>query len=183
MIHGPIRQDSGQKQAGFDSCPDFQYLRAMEQTLVSNKEVVDGLRQVTADTYALMGQTHLCHWNVEGHGFFALHQAFEEQYTELFTAVDEIAERVRALGAYAPGGLGNLANMSGFSEIDEDAAADKMVKSLHDQHMTLMERAKKVRDAAADAEDKETEDLMIQRIQIHEKTAWMLRSYLRDTAK
>src|SRR6056297_2871651 len=78
--------------------------------------VVDSLRQVLADSYALLGQTHICHWNVEGPGFFALHTAFEEQYTELFTAVDEIAERIRSLGAYAPGGLNNLADLAGMKE-------------------------------------------------------------------
>lgn len=131
-----------------------------------------------ADTYALMGQTHLCHWNVRGPGFFALHAAFEEQYNELFTAVDEIAERVRALGCFAPGGLFNLANMAGFKEIAEDASAEEMVQSLYDQHAKLIQNARKVRDAAAEADDPETEDLMIARIQIHEKTSWMLKSYL-----
>lgn len=150
----------------------------MSNTETVNKDVVDGLRQIVADTYTLMGQTHLCHWNVEGPGFFALHSAFEEQYTELFTAVDEIAERVRALGAYAPGGLSNLAGMAGFKEIEEKTPAEEMVKSLHEQHTALIANARKVSAAAAEAGDNETEDLMIARIQVHEKTAWMLRSYL-----
>jgi len=150
----------------------------MSDTEKLNKEVIDGLRQIVADTYALMGQTHLCHWNVEGPGFFALHTAFEEQYTELFTAVDEIAERVRALGAYAPGGLSNLATMAGFKEIAEKTPAEEMVKSLHEQHSKLIADARKVRDAAGQAGDNETEDLMIARIQVHEKTVWMLKSYL-----
>lgn len=68
----------------------------------STESVVDSLRVVLADSYALMAQTHICHWNVEGPGFFALHAAFEGQYTELFTAIDEIAERIRSLGNYAP---------------------------------------------------------------------------------
>jgi starvation-inducible DNA-binding protein len=71
-------------------------------------KVIEALRQVVADTYALIGQTHICHWNVRGHSFFSLHTAFEEQYNELFLAVDEIAERIRAKGALAPGGLLNL---------------------------------------------------------------------------
>ena len=98
----------------------------------SNSAVIDALRQAVADSYALIGQTHICHWNVRGPGFFALHTAFEEQYTELFTAVDEIAERIRALGALAPGGLGNLAAMAGISEIAEDASAEAMVQHLAD---------------------------------------------------
>ncbi len=133
---------------------------------------------MVAETYALIGQSHLCHWNVKGPGFFALHAAFEEQYNELFMAVDEIAERIRALGALAPGGLGNLATMAGFKEIAEDASAEVMVQSLHDQHIKVIQTLKSVRDAAADAGDNETEDLMIARTQAHEKTAWMLKSYL-----
>lgn len=76
--------------------------------------MVEALRQVVADTYALIGQTHLCHWNVRGPSFFSLHNAFEEQYSELFIAVDEIAERIRAKGSLAPGGLANLAAMAGM---------------------------------------------------------------------
>lgn len=142
-------------------------------------KVIDALRQVLADSYALMGQTHLCHWNVEGPSFFALHMAFEQQYTELFTAVDEIAERIRALGAYAPGGLSNLAALSGMKELAEKASAEKMVQHLATLHSKLIADAKTARDLAADNGDKETEDLMIGRIEIHQKTLWMLESYLK----
>lgn len=142
------------------------------------QNVIDALRQVVADSYALLGQTHICHWNVRGPGFFALHDAFEQQYTELFTAVDEIAERVRALGSLAPGGLRNLSDMAGMSEIDEDAKAEAMVEHLAKCNRGLIDDAAKARDLAADADDKETEDLMIARIQVHEKTVWMLESYL-----
>ncbi len=148
-------------------------------TSTGNKKVVDGLRTVLADTYALMGQTHLCHWNVEGPSFFALHNAFEEQYTELFTAADEIAERIRALGAYSPGGLRSLADLAGMNELDEKVSADKMVASLLQDHQKLIKDAGKARDLAGDANDNETEDLMIARIQVHEKTAWMLKSFLK----
>lgn len=144
----------------------------------SNSAVIDALRQAVADSYALIGQTHICHWNVRGPGFFALHTAFEEQYTELFTAVDEIAERIRALGALAPGGLGNLAAMAGISEIAEDASAEEMVQHLADVNQKLVDTLGKARDAAADADDSQSEDLMIARIQVHEKTIWMLKSYL-----
>ena len=82
-----------------------------------NEPIINALRLVVADTYALIGQTHLCHWNVRGPSFFSLHTAFEEQYTELFTAVDEISERIRAKGALAPGGLSRLAEMAGIEEI------------------------------------------------------------------
>lgn len=141
-------------------------------------EVIDALRQVVADCYALLGQTHICHWNVRGSSFFALHAAFEEQYTELFTAVDEIAERIRALGALAPGGLANLAKMAGIEEIEEDANAEAMVRHLTKVNRQLVSDLAKARDLAGEADDAETEDLMIARIQVHEKTIWMLESYL-----
>lgn len=143
-----------------------------------NKSVVDSLRLVVADSYALIGQTHLCHWNVRGHSFFSLHQAFEEQYNELFQAVDVIAERIRALGSLAPGGLSRLAKIADIQEIDEDTSAKNMVKSLIEANEKLLKDLKAARDCAAEKEDSETEDLMIARIQVHEKTVWMLKSYL-----
>jgi len=151
----------------------------MDTQTQTKTQVVDALRQVVADSYALMGHTHLCHWNVEGPNFFALHTAFEEQYTELFSAIDEIAERIRALGAYSPGGLSSLSRMAGFQDIEEDAPASKMVESLVNLNEILIRHAGEARDAAAAADDKETEDMMIARIQVHEKTCWMLRSFLK----
>jgi starvation-inducible DNA-binding protein len=149
-----------------------------KKTAKKSNSVVEALRQVVADSYALLGQTHICHWNVRGHNFFSLHNAFEEQYTELFTAVDEIAERIRALGALAPGGLGNLAKMAGVKEIPEDTSADKMVAHLVQVNKKLVANLQKARDEAAATGDAETEDLMIARTQVHEKTIWMLDSFL-----
>ena len=143
-----------------------------------SQPVIDGLRQVVADTYALIGQTHICHWNVRGPSFFSLHTAFEEQYTELFTAVDEIAERIRAKGALAPGGLAHLAAMAGIDEIAEDASARDMVEHLVRANEKLVADLQSTRDHAGEAGDSETEDLMIARLQVHEKTVWMLKSYL-----
>jgi len=143
-----------------------------------NSQVVAALRQVVADTYALIGQTHICHWNVRGPSFFSLHTAFEQQYNELFLAVDEIAERIRALGAFAPGGLSNLARMAGIDEIAEDASAEDMVRHLVKANEKLLADLQKARDLAGEAGDSESEDLMIARIQVHEKTIWMLKSYL-----
>ena len=140
--------------------------------------VVESLRQVVADTYALIGQTHICHWNVRGPSFFSLHTAFEEQYNELFVAVDEIAERIRAKGALAPGGLSQLAQMAGIDEISEDASATDMVVHLVKANEKLLADLKAARDHAGEANDSESEDLMISRIQVHEKTVWMLKSYL-----
>ncbi|MDX1680644.1 MAG: DNA starvation/stationary phase protection protein [Akkermansiaceae bacterium] len=144
---------------------------------MSNK-TIESLRLVVADTYALIGQTHLCHWNVKGPSFFSLHNAFEEQYNELFAAVDEIAERIRALDALAPGGLRNLADLSGITEIAEDASATDMVAHLVKANEKLLKDLETCRDNAADEGDSETEDMMIARIQVHEKTVWMLKSYL-----
>lgn len=141
-------------------------------------KVIETLREVVATSYALLGQTHLCHWNVRGPSFFALHAAFEAQYTELFTAIDEIAERIRALGALAPGGLSNLAQLAQVKEIEEDAKAEAMVAHLAAVNRQLVEKLIAARDAAGTAEDTQTEDLMIARIQVHEKTIWMLDSYL-----
>ena len=140
--------------------------------------VVEDLRQVVADTYAVIGQTHICHWNVRGPSFFSLHLAFEEQYNELFLAVDEIAERIRAKGALAPGGLSNLARMAGIEEISEEAGAAEMVKHLVTANEKLLADLRVARDSAAENGDSESEDLMIARIQVHEKTLWMLKSYL-----
>lgn len=145
----------------------------------NDPKVVDALRIVLAKSYALLAQTHLCHWNVEGPSFFALHDAFENQYNELFTAVDDIAERIRALGAYAPGGLTRLAKIANFDEIDESEDAKSMVSHLAKLQSDLIISLGKARDVAAEVEDKETEDMMIARIQNHEKTLWMLKAFLR----
>lgn len=143
-----------------------------------SQQIVEALRLVVADTYALIGQTHICHWNVRGPSFFSLHTAFEEQYNELFVAVDEIAERIRAKGALAPGGLANLSRMAGIEEIAEDASAQDMVRHLVEVNEKLLSDLRDARDRAGEAGDSETEDLMIARIQVHEKTVWMLKSYL-----
>ncbi len=151
---------------------------AKKKSTQAADKVITALRQVVADSYAVLGQTHICHWNVRGPSFFSLHNAFEEQYTELFGAIDEVAERIRALGALAPGGLGNLAKMAGMKEIKEDASAKEMVKHLSAANKALVANLVNARDAAGAAGDDQTEDLMIARIQVHEKTIWMLDSFL-----
>jgi len=143
-----------------------------------SKTTIEALRLVVADSYALIGQTHLCHWNVRGPSFFSLHTAFEEQYNELFVAVDEIAERIRAKEALAPGGLSNLAKIAGIEELPEDSSAQEMVRHLIGANNKLLKDLKAARDCAGEENDSETEDLMIARIQVHEKTVWMLKSYL-----
>lgn len=143
-----------------------------------SQTIIDDLRLVVADTYALIAQTHLCHWNVRGPAFFSLHDAFEEQYNELFAAVDVIAERIRAKGALAPGGLSNLAKMAGIKELPEDSSAEEMVNHLAKANLKLLTDLKAASNRAAEIGDSETEDLMIARIQVHEKTVWMLNSFL-----
>ncbi|MFQ3670592.1 MAG: DNA starvation/stationary phase protection protein [Verrucomicrobiia bacterium] len=139
--------------------------------------VVAGLKNLIADTYALMGQTHLAHWNVEGPAFFQLHEAFQKQYEELFEAVDEIAEHLRALGFLAPGGLGTLAKLSPIEEMAaEPAPAKDYVAHLIGGHEALVARCVELRNAAGESGDTETEDLAIGRIRSHEKTLWMLKS-------
>jgi starvation-inducible DNA-binding protein len=141
--------------------------------------VVAALNQLLADSYVLMANSHYAHWNVECTGFFALHRAFEEHYTHLFTAIDEIAERVRALDAYALGGLRNFARESGLDELATPLPAKDYVATLVVAHEKTIADAVTLRDAAGEAADLETQDLAISRIQWHQKTLWMLKSYLR----
>lgn len=139
------------------------------------------LSTLLADSYSLMAETHLAHWNVEGPAFFELHGAFQKQYEELFEAVDEIAERIRAIGDYSPGGLATFAKASSVTGAPVGAAPAKdFVAALIEGHETVSESAKKVRDAAEAAHDLETQDLAIKRIQTHDKTLWMLKSYLKN---
>jgi len=145
----------------------------------SGSELPNKLNQVLADSYALMSLTHLAHWNVEGPGFFALHNAFQAQYEELFTAVDLIAERVRAIGSYAIGGLGTLADVARIREFSSPMSQEGYVEALVAANEKLVADACVARDAAAEGNDPETEDLMIGRITLHQKTIWMLTSYLK----
>lgn len=139
------------------------------------------LATLLGDSYSLMSQTHLAHWNVEGPAFFELHGAFQKQYEELFEAVDEIAERLRALDVYAPGGLQTLAGLSSIAQLPQGRnAAKDFVAGLTDGHETVVASAGAAREAAGKAEDLETQDLCIKRIQTHEKTLWMLKSYLKN---
>jgi len=137
------------------------------------------LNQVLADSYALMSLTHLAHWNVEGPGFFALHTAFQTQYEELFLAVDTIAERIRALDAYALGGLGTLATTAGLPEAAAPMAQEAYVKGLIAANHKVVADAALARDLAGAANDAESQDLMSERIMLHQKTIWMLKSFLK----
>ncbi|MCU0777892.1 MAG: DNA starvation/stationary phase protection protein, partial [Akkermansiaceae bacterium] len=126
-----------------------------------------------------MSLTHLGHWNVEGPGFFALHTAFQTQYEELFIAIDEIAERIRAVGAYAIGGLGTLAAAAQMKEFDSPRPQEAYVSALLAANEKLVKDAIKARDLAGEVNDPETQDLMTERITLHQKTIWMLKSFLK----
>jgi starvation-inducible DNA-binding protein len=145
----------------------------------TDSTVVKALNLLLADSYALMANTHYAHWNVEGTGFFALHKAFQDHYEHLFEAIDDIAERVRALDAYALGGLRNFATESGIEEFNTPIAAKDYVAGLIVAHEKTLADAVALRDAAGSVNDLETQDLAIGRIQWHQKTTWMLKSYLK----
>ena len=148
-------------------------------TTKDDSQLTGSLNQVLADFYALLSLTHLAHWNVEGPGFFALHAAFQTQYEELFMAIDEIAERIRALDAYAIGGLGKLAQVARMEEFAAPLAQEDYVRMLIAGNGKLVADAAQAREAAGAGHDQETQDLMVGRITIHQKTIWMLRSFLR----
>jgi starvation-inducible DNA-binding protein len=145
----------------------------------SDSAVIKGLNLVLADSYALLANTHHAHWNVEGPGFFSLHKAFHEQYENLFEAIDEIAERVRALDAYPTGGLRHFANEAGIEEFKNHASAKDLVAGLIVAHEKTIGDALALRESSNTANDLETQDLVIKRLQWHQKTTWMLKSYLK----
>jgi starvation-inducible DNA-binding protein len=143
--------------------------------------IAEGLSRLMADTYTLYLTTHNFHWNVTGPMFNTLHQMFMEQYTELWNAVDPIAERIRALGHWAPGSYAQFASITSIA--DGPATPPKaleMIKILQQGHETVARTAREVFPLAARADDQPTADLLTQRLDIHEKTAWMLRSLLED---
>lgn len=143
-----------------------------------NESVVDGLKRVLADSYTLYIKTHGHHWNVTGPNFPALHAMFEEQYTELAGAVDTIAERIRALNAPAPAGYKAFGELTSIKEKDGKMSAEDMLADLLEGHETVAKTASETLDVAEQAGDEVTVDLMIQRITVHDKAAWMLRSTL-----
>lgn len=140
--------------------------------------IATGLSNVLADTYTLYLKTHNFHWNVTGPMFQTLHLMFEQQYGELALAVDALAERIRALGLPAPGTYRQFAALSSIKEDDGVPKAQEMIRLLVDGHEAVARTARAVFSTAAEANDQPTSDLLTQRLQIHEKTAWMLRSLL-----
>lgn len=142
------------------------------------KKITEALNAVLADTYTLYLKTHNFHWNVTGPQFHALHQMFMDQYTEMWGAVDLIAERIRALGFFAPGSYRAYASLTSIEESEETPNATTMIEELVAGHETLVKTLRKAFAPAEKGNDQATLDLLTQRIQLHEKTAWMLRSML-----
>ena len=140
--------------------------------------IAAGLSRLLADSYTLYLKTHNYHWNVTGPQFNTLHQMFEGQYTELAAAVDEIAERIRALGVRAPGSYSAYSQLTRIEEGNGEESADEMIRQLAIGQETIVRTARDAFPAADKASDEPTADLLTQRMQIHEKNAWMLRSML-----
>ena len=140
------------------------------------KAIADGLSRLLADSYTLYLKTHNYHWNVTGPMFNTLHLMFEQQYTELAMAVDLIAERIRALGFPAPGSYQAYAGLTSIAEETGTPNADEMIRQLVKGQEAVVRTARAVFPAAQAANDEPTADLLTQRMQIHEKNAWMLRS-------
>ncbi len=141
-------------------------------------EIAGGLGKLLADTYTLYLKTHNFHWNVTGPMFQTLHLMFEGQYTELALAVDLIAERIRALGFPAPATYGEFGRLSSIKETAGVPKAEEMLRSLVEGQEAVVRTARSIFPIAEKASDQATADLLTQRIQLHEKTAWMLRSLL-----
>jgi starvation-inducible DNA-binding protein len=142
-------------------------------------KIADGLSKLLADTYSLYLKTHNFHWNVEGPMFNTLHVMFMDQYTELWTALDAIAERIRSLGYPAPGTYREFSRLTSIPETDGVPDALEMVRLLVEGHEAVARTARAAFPAADKGGDESTADLLTQRLQVHEKTAWMLRSLLK----
>ena len=144
------------------------------------KNLAHGLSKVLADSYLLYIKTHAFHWNVKGPMFNTLHLMFEEQYNDLFAAVDEIAERIRALGYLAPGSYKSFSELSSITESEQELSANDMIKELLKGQETLIRTLRELISIADQAKDEATTDLATVRMKQHEKTAWMLRSLLEN---
>jgi starvation-inducible DNA-binding protein len=152
----------------------------MSVTQEDSKKIASGLSKLLADTYILYLKTHNFHWNVKGPMFQTLHLMFETQYNELALAVDLIAERIRALGEPAPGTYTEYLKIGSIKEIAGVPHAKEMIKILTKDQETVVQTAKDVFPIAEKVSDQATLDILTQRMQTHEKTAWMLRSLLEE---
>ena len=144
----------------------------------NRSQLAKGLSKVLADTYLLYIKTHVFHWNVEGPMFNTLHLMFEEQYNELWTAVDEIAERIRALGYPAPGSYRSFSSISSIKESEGRLSANQMIEELLEGQESVIRTLRELIGLANKGGDESTMDLATTRMKQHEKVAWMLRSLL-----
>jgi starvation-inducible DNA-binding protein len=142
------------------------------------KEIAEGLSHLLADSYTLYLKTHNFHWNVTGPMFVSLHQLFEQHYTELAIAVDEIAERIRSLGFFVPGSFKRFQELTSVIQEEEVPSAEEMIRSAVTAHETVIRTARGILETAERGNDQPTIDLLTRRMETHEKTAWMLRSLL-----
>jgi len=142
------------------------------------KAIAEGLEHLLADSYVLYLKTHQFHWNVTGPMFQTLHLMFETQYTELALAVDQIAERIRALGFFAPGSLTRYHQLATIKEESGVPNAQEMIKQLVQGQEAVVRTARSLFEAVDSAADESTADILTERLQVHEKNAWMLRSLL-----
>lgn len=146
----------------------------------SRKAIAEALAKLLADSYMLYLKSHNYHWNVTGELFHPLHEQFEEQYTDLAEAVDEIAERIRALGHKAPGSFMEFQTLTTIEEDTEKPSALEMVRRLAIDNEKVLRTAREGLDPAKEADDEATIDLITQRLHVHSKNAWMLRSHLEE---
>ena len=142
------------------------------------EQIVAGLHVLLVNSYTLYLKTHNYHWDMTGPMFNTLHLIFEQQYTELAAAVDQIAERIRALGAFAPGSYTEYARLTSIPEDETVPDAETMIKNLVAGQETLARQARDVMATVGESRDEPTADLLTQRMQVHEKNAWMLRSLI-----
>lgn len=146
------------------------------------KKLAEGLSRVLADSYTLYLKTHNFHWNVTGPMFQPLHEMFEKQYLELADAVDEIAERIRALGFPAPASYKEFQRLSSVAESVGVLGAQDMIRQLVEGQESIVRTARTILPAVESVRDEATLELLTKRMQVHEKTAWMLRSFLEEAA-
>lgn len=142
------------------------------------KKISEGLSRILADSYMVYLKTHNYHWNVTGELFHSLHEQFEEQYTELAEAIDEIAERIRALGHRAPGSFREYSGLTSIEEDSDQPDAREMVQRLAEDNETILRTCREALAPCEEADDEATIDLITHRLKVHSKVAWMLRSHL-----
>lgn len=142
----------------------------------ASKSLASGLGFILADTYSLYLKTQNYHWNIEGEGFYNYHMMFEDQYKSLATAIDEIAERIRALGQVAPGSFNEFSKLTSIDDGNPKMSPQNMVRDLCEGHETISRKAREVIDLASRNNDEATTDLLASRMMFHEKTSWMLKS-------